>query len=80
MISGKVHTPKSDIIASFKPFRIVLLEFFQRKYWNQHALVIKGSPFDNIDYCESSDPCFCIFASKEEPAIIAISIEIVLNH
>ena len=50
-----------------------------RKNRYQHSLTEKLGLFDKIDNGESSDPSFCIFESEEEPVIVTVSIEIVLD-
>ena len=79
MVSGQIYASECDSFPSLEPLATLIPILFGGENRNEHAVAEKVGFFDHIGNGEPSDAFRRIFGSEEEPVVIAVGIEIILD-
>ena len=76
----KVDVSVRDPFPAFEPPRSFSFVFFSGEDGDGHALSEEGSLFGQIGQSEPSQPCSSVAAPEEEPIVVAVCVDIVLEQ
>lgn len=80
MISEEVYAVESNLTTTLQPTLTVLLPSFSGEDGDEHALTEEWCFFDEINNSKPSDAFIFDPSPEEEPVIVAVSVDIILNH
>lgn len=80
MIAQEVYAAEGDTTSAFQPPLAVLLPSLSGENGDEHPLTEERGFFDEIDKSKSPDAFAFDPSAEEKPVIIAIGIDIVLDH